>query len=143
MKALPSGFVLVLGGLTAAAHGLEVAVESAGRAVIVRAAYSAAEPCGYAAVLVYSPAGGKTEFQNGRTDANGRFSFVPDQPGAWRFVVDDEIGHRKEISIPARAPAGPAAGSESLPSWQKALTGGSLLAGLTGLLYGWTSRRPR
>jgi nickel transport protein len=50
-------------------------------------------------VLVYAPGGGDTEFQNGRTDARGRFAFLPDRPGVWRVKVDAGMGHGFDIEI--------------------------------------------
>jgi hypothetical protein len=48
-----------------------------------------------AAVEVYSPDDGDEPYQTGVTDRNGRFSFVPESAGQWRFIVDDGMGHRE------------------------------------------------
>jgi len=137
--------ILVVGRL--GAHELEVRVEATSRPVVIRSTYAGTEPCAYAAVTVFGPGDTKNEHQNGRTDAQGYFSFVPDRPGQWRFIVDDELGHRRELPVliadvhaaanqPAQADRGGA-----MPTWQKGLTGGALIVGLTGLLYGWKTRR--
>lgn len=125
-----------------AAHDLETAVQLAAPAVVVRAAYGGSEPVPFAKVQVYAPDSAAPEFLTGLTDRRGYFSFVPDQPGAWRIVVDDEEGHRREtrIEIPRRfdsnaAPAAP------LSRWERALIGIALIFAATGFLYGFTARR--
>jgi nickel transport protein len=57
----------------------------------------------YAEVLVFSPKDNKTEYQNGRTDFNGRFSFYPNIPGTWRIQADDGLGHLERVSIEVAA----------------------------------------
>lgn len=127
---------------TAAAHDLQVAFDRAGAAIIAHAAYGGTAPCAYASVLVYAPGELKTEYQNGRTDAKGIFAFVPDRPGTWRFVIDDELGHRRELTVEAAAGnLNTAASSEVLP-WRNVATGLSLILGLTGFVYAWKARRP-
>ncbi|MCX6594762.1 MAG: hypothetical protein NTV70_00155 [Acidobacteria bacterium] len=133
--------ILAAVALTASAHDLVLTAERTGAAVVIRAAYAGTEPCPFAPTEVFSPAGPKTEHQNGRTDRTGRFAFLPDQPGTWRVVVDDELGHRVEIQVPVTEGANlPLGGAQ--PVWQKALTGAALILGLTGGWYGW-KRRPK
>jgi nickel transport protein len=132
---------LALMAAVASAHELNVGYEATSRGVFVRAVYGESEPCAYAGVLIYSPADAKSEFQNGRTDARGRFSFQPDQPGSWRFVIDDEQGHRKELWIQVNEAGAPVLAVGAAPMWQKMLTGVALITGITGFLYGWKSRR--
>ncbi len=80
------------------AHSLGAGVEIAGQTVIVRSRYAdGAFPD--ADAWVYSPDEPERVFQSGRTDRNGVFSFVPNAAGAWRVVVDDGMGHRKEIEV--------------------------------------------
>jgi len=124
--------------LTAAvsAHDLTVAAKTEGAAVIVTAAYAGTEACTFAAVTVYNPQG--KEHQSGRSDASGRFAFVPNAAGDWKIVVDDEIGHRQELKVAAGAGAVEAGGGQ--PLWQKAVTGLALIVGITGFLYGWKRR---
>ncbi len=62
-------------------------------AVIVTVGYETGEIMSYGEVTIYSPKDEKIEFQNGRTDANGSFAFVPDMPGEWKIVIDDGNGH--------------------------------------------------
>lgn len=101
-------FGLVL-AFAAQAHSLGVGVEIAEQTVIVRTRYAdGAFPD--ADVLVYSPgAPGDQPFQSGKTDRGGVFSFVPDAAGSWRVIVDDGMGHYKEVEVAVGggAPAAP------------------------------------
>lgn len=123
-------------------HELETTMTLAPPAVVVRAKYGGSDPVAFAKVQVLSPGPSRSEYQNGLTDRNGRFSFVPDGPGAWLVVVDDEEGHRREITVEVPSPFSEGAPTVAVAPerWMRVLTGLSLLAGLTGLLYGWKSR---
>jgi nickel transport protein len=98
----------------------------------------------YAAVLVFSPQDSKTEYQNGRSDAAGVFSFVPDKPGKWKFVIDDEMGHRKEKTIEITGEflkdSGIAKSTGELSTYWKMLIGVSIIIGCTGILF-WVKAR--
>jgi nickel transport protein len=122
------------------AHDLEVATRTAPPAAIVKATYAGADPVPFAKVQVFTPAG--VEFQNANTDKNGSFSFVPDTTGAWRVVIDDELGHRRETtvnvaSLEASGPSQPTSTSRI----ERALLGLSLILGLTGFWYGFQKRK--
>ncbi len=139
--------LLVLTALAAAilsAHDIEIEVEHAPPAVVVRTTYAGTEPAPYAAVLIYSPRKPEAEYQNGRTDANGVFSFVPNEGGEWRFVVDDEMGHRRELAIlveMARDGETESAIAAQMPLRFKLVAGLSIILGLTGFLYGYKARQ--
>ena len=83
----------------APAHALYAADTRHDGVVLVQFAYSGGEQPTYAKVEVYSPADAKVEFQNGRTDAQGRFAFMPDTPGQWRIIMADNMGHRVEHPV--------------------------------------------
>ena len=81
------------------------------------------------------------EFQNGRTDAQGRFAFLPDKPGTWTIVVADNMGHK--VSHPMTitlsdegtverevAPSGFSESLRALPVLFRAVLGVSLLLNL-------------
>ncbi|MBK7926884.1 MAG: hypothetical protein IPJ98_05130 [Bryobacterales bacterium] len=125
------------------AHELEATAALTPPAVVVRARYGGSEPVAFVKVQVLAPQGSPVEYQNGLTDRNGQFSFVPDGPGAWRVLVDDEEGHRRELTVSVPSPfEGAAANAAPAPDrWMRVLTGLSLMVGLTGFLYGWKSRR--
>jgi nickel transport protein len=133
--------VLALPAL-AAAHDLVVHLEQAGPAVVLRASYDGADPAGRADVEVFQPGEARNLYQSGSTDAAGAFAFVPTQPGDWLAVVDDGYGHRTETHVEWRggevSPAPAAAPSRA--DWRSALTGVSLLIGLTGI---WLWRQSR
>ncbi|BDC48440.1 hypothetical protein F183_A07560 [Bryobacterales bacterium F-183] len=128
--------------LTAAvAHDLELRPLLVPPAVIVSAAYAGSEPVPFAKVQIFSPADPQHEFQAGNTDKLGKFSFVPDRGGAWRVIVDDEIGHRQEatVQVPeafATATQQQTAAATGASRIERAITGIAILLGLTGLWYG-------
>jgi nickel transport protein len=135
------GLILFAGRLLA--HDIETQIEMSRPAVVVRATYAGKDPVAYARVLIYAESERKTEFQNGRTDARGVFSFVPDRAGEWLFVLDDELGHRREVKIPIdeKIVASPA-GLRAAPTLgNKILTGVAIILGLTGLLYWYKARQ--
>jgi nickel transport protein len=124
------------------AHDLEAVVTLAAPAVIVRAAYGGSEPVQFAKVQVFAPAATQ-EFQTGVTDRRGCFSFVPDGPGAWRVMVDDEEGHKREIEVKVPSPFEGVAHTPAEPGSrvERALLGVALMVGATGFLYGFKARR--
>ena len=140
MKKLLTGCLLtVCGGMTCLptaveAHALRASHERQGETILARFAYSDDRATEFASVRVIG-ADGK-EFQNGRTDARGRFAFVPDAPGTWRIIVADGMGHKVDHPVEVAAPGKPdaAAGADkaetsaSLP--MRAGLGVSLLANL-------------
>lgn len=136
--------------LTTAAwgHELDLEVRTAPPVVIVKATYAGTEVVPFAKVQIFAPSSPGSEYQTGVTDKQGHFSFVPAEPGAWRIVVDDETGHRREAT--ATVPAGIVPTSELPPSpdpapaprWERVVLGLSLLFGATGFLYGWKARKP-
>lgn len=125
------------------AHELEVIATLAPPAVVVRAHYGGRDPVIFAKFQVFAPGAQDAEHQNGLTDRHGAFSFVPDGPGSWRVVIDDEEGHRREITVDIPSPFdGEARQTTAAPDrWMRAFTGVSLLVGLTGFLYGFKARR--
>lgn len=135
--------LVLLAALPIWAHDLQVTWQQQGSVVIVRSAYAGTESCAYASVEIFGPGDTKTEFQNGRTDAKGMFSFVPDRAGNWRIVVDDELGHRVEKTMDISGGGAAVAMGGAQPIWQKMITGLALIIGLTGFLYGWKARRAR
>ena len=80
-------------------HGTDYRILDARPAVAVAFIYSDNQPMRYAEVLVFSPQTDDFEYQNGRTDMNGRFVFYPDVPGKWRIQADDGTGHLERVSI--------------------------------------------
>lgn len=127
------------------AHDVQTAVELSPPTVVIRSTYSGTEPISYAAVLVFSPADPKIEYQNGRSDAAGMFAFVPDRAGDWRFVIDDEMGHKEEkiIDITEEFLKGSVSAGASgvLPVYWKMLMGVSLILGCTGILFWMKARK--
>ena len=98
--------LLLLGAAQAHAHALYAAHTLQGSVALVQFAYAGGQVPTYAKVEVYSPADAKVEFQNGRTDAQGRFAFMPDTPGQWRIIMADNMGHRVEHPVEVSAAQG-------------------------------------
>lgn len=113
--------LLALQGWTAdtvLGHGIGYAQVLDAHPVVLEFQYAAGDPAAYAAIKVYAPDDQatpsdtpKAEYQNGRTDASGRFSFVPDAPGKWTVVMTDGQGHRGEAVIDYSPPLPEAAGT--------------------------------
>ena len=137
------GVVFLLPGVIYA-HGVKGKVGSGG--MVVTAQYDTGEPMSYAKVNISAP-GAKLTFQSGRTDRNGRFCFFPDGPGDWKVVVDDEMGHRLEVTVPvdetmalqANQQSGESVGS-SCDRYQRALMGISIIFGIFGIFFWWKGR---
>ena len=111
MAAIVLGALLSLVASQAQAHALYAAHTWQGAVALVQFAYAGGEQPTYAKVEVYSPADSKVEFQNGRTDAQGRFAFMPDAPGQWRIIMADNMGHRVEHAVDVSPAQGSAQGA--------------------------------
>jgi nickel transport protein len=149
--------VLVSIAASVSAHGVNIAVRMEPPAVVVEAAYSGGEVLSNARFEIYAPDSETVSFQNGQTDANGMFAFLPDKSGQWKIVVDDGLGHRKTQDIDVNADffqAENADGREiqtqdeagdvesnSLPMAYKIVLGLCLIFGLTGAFYGFKASR--
>lgn len=145
MKRLAIYFsILFLSVTSSFAHDVKISIELAPPSVIVRSFYSGSEPISYASILVFSPSDAGTEYQNGRSDADGVFAFVPAKAGEWKFIIDDEMGHKEEkiIEISAEFLKGvdKAIGDGRLPTYWKALIGISFIIGCTGIFF-WIKAR--
>lgn len=128
--------ILILGPSTALAHGIQY--ETTRRnAVVFIARYDDGNPMSYARVTVFSPDNKEVEFQNGRSDRTGAFAFVPDRPGTWEIVYDDETGHgfKERIVIQDCEKLTQPSGERHFPRSCKLITGISVLWGLTGMFY--------
>lgn len=95
-------------GGVAHAHGVSHERLPADDAVVLRLSHVLGEPLTAAAVEVLAP-GGKA-WQEGAVDPNGVFAFVPDRPGNWEVVAEDDTGHslRARISVGGDSVALPA-----------------------------------
>ncbi|WP_239060934.1 DUF4198 domain-containing protein [Desulfovibrio sp. JC022] len=68
-------------------------------AVTFKSGFSSGDPIAYGEVLIYAPENTEVEFQNGRTDKNGVFSFLPDRAGIWKVEVDGGLGHKLMFDV--------------------------------------------
>lgn len=128
--------------------------------VTVKAFFTRTSPLAGANVIIYAP-GQERPYQNGRTDSEGYFAFVPGATGNWTITVDDERGHRgrvivsieqgffdeggtvhsreQEIEESAPAEVGPSTGNA--PMVYRSITGLAVIFGITGIFYGYKSRQ--
>jgi nickel transport protein len=134
---------LMLAAAATWGHELEIRTQLAAPAVIVHATYAGTEPVPFARIQIFSPAEPNKEFQAANTDKRGYFSFVPEGAGSWKVVIDDELGHRKEVAIAVPDPFKSGAGESSNVGsrLERALLGLALIFGVTGVWYGYKSRR--
>lgn len=129
---------------TVFSHGTEGAVCQGGW--VVEAKYVGGEVMSFAKVTVTAP-GSDKPFQTGRADRNGKFAFVPDTPGTWQVVADDEMGHRLTLAVevPAASLAGknepPVAANARTSLASRALFGVGLFMLLAGLASWWQAKR--
>ncbi|MBN2135558.1 MAG: hypothetical protein JW737_07505 [Acidobacteria bacterium] len=154
MKRLSFSFVLILLATLAFGHGVKINTTMKSPTVILRCDYDGADLMSYAAVQVFSPINTEIEYQSGRTDAEGKFAFIPNTVGTWKFVVDDEIGHMEEIQIqiddsflhPVSVSTKPVSDEgitdekpistvKDIPILYKLIFGLGIIFGITGLAY--------
>ncbi|MGD9505943.1 MAG: hypothetical protein AB7W37_13585 [Syntrophobacteraceae bacterium] len=84
----------------AAAHGVFL-TSGQGQATWVRGEYSDEEVMSFAKVKIFGP-DGKTR-QIGNADADGRFAWLPKEPGVWKATFDDGMGHLAELNVDVAA----------------------------------------
>ncbi len=82
-----------------AAHGTDYRLVEDARVVVAEFFYSDKEPMRYSDVLIFSPDNREVEYQNGRTDKEGRFAFCPDRSGEWQLTVNDGMGHAVNTTV--------------------------------------------
>lgn len=85
-------------GGVAHAHGVSHERLPADDAVVLRLSHVLGEPLAAAGLKVLAPGG--EPWQEGAVDPNGIFAFVPDQPGDWEVVAEDDAGHALRARIP-------------------------------------------
>jgi len=98
-------FLLAFSVIPASAHGTDCRIIEKAKAITFEFFYDDREPMQYSEVLVFSPHDDKVEYQNGRTDSKGRFSFFPEAPGTWRIEASDGMGHMAKGTVDVAAEA--------------------------------------
>ena len=90
-------FSLIILCSTTLAHGTEVQWldNNKNQPFSMFFSYSTGEPMAAVKVKVYNP--NKTTFITAQTDRNGKFAFLPDQPGLWRIEAYDADGHKAAV----------------------------------------------
>ncbi len=153
---LPGIFLAVSIGLSvnAFAHGVGYTIIEDAETVTVECLFSDGEPMQYAEVTLFSPEDGSIEYQNGRTDRQGRFAFFPRASGVWRMEVTDGMGHAVHAKIQvalqdsvesgnAGAPANSAPPNQSLKGGTpfRAVLGISLIMNIFFGVFLWKQKR--
>ena len=98
------------------AHGTDYRLVDNDAVVVAEFFYSDQTPMQYAEVLVFSPGNDKVEYQNGRTDQNGRFAFLAETGGEWRVKVNDGMGHAVQAAVTIEPDIAKADVSDDLPN---------------------------
>lgn len=142
MKASLIFFIIMFVGTNELlAHGVVYEV-SKEEAFIIKIAYDDGVPMSYAEVKIFSPSDQKIEYQNGRTDKNGRFVFFPDKAGKWKIEINDGMGHGVVTNISVGEGLKlEETERKNLARWQKILVGLSLIIGITGILFYISAKR--
>lgn len=126
--------ILALPGLLQA-HGMVWEITTR-QTVAILAAYDDGEPMAYAAVKIFAPGQDRIEHQNGRTDKNGTFAFMPDTSGQWRIIVDGGMGHviNASFEVDEALTVAPGTALRTPQSRLHGITAGlGLIFGLTGI----------
>ena len=125
------------------AHGVHHSV-TRDEAVIVNAMYQGNEPMAYAEVKIYSPADSEVEYQNARTDKNGKFAFYPDMKGEWTIKVNDGMGHgfTEKVDVSTIHDAGHSHAHSGLSATHKVIMTICIVWGFAGFYFYFKSRQP-
>ena len=130
---------------TCLAHGVKYKILGSPPGIEVRYEDVRGTPMSYAAVKVYPPDNPSLPFQEGYTDRNGRFVFLPDKPGVWKVEVNDGMGHAVEVEIEVdeefKTTGDSGADGRRLGVWRGILTGVGIIWGLMGTIFYISVRR--
>ncbi len=118
------------------------------KGVLVEAEYDDGEPMTYASIEIFDSED-NLPFQSGRTDRNGRFLFYPDKMGDWKVVITDGMGHcltlktniDKMFNLDKTEQQAKDINENSLSRYERALTGISIIFGISGIFFWWKSRK--
>ena len=144
MKKLVFGFfpviLLSFTASTAWSHGVVYEVKE-DRTTIIKVEYDDGEPMSYAEVEIFSPGDEKIEYQNGRTDKNGCFAFLPNEVGEWKVKVNDGMGHGVVTKVTVKEGMRIDILHHGFSRWQKLVVGVSAIWCLTGLIFYFRARK--
>ncbi len=123
------------------AHDLHHATGQA-NATVVSLTYPDGSPFAYEEFEIF-PTNGEIPFQVGRTDAQGRLSFLPPSPGRYEVRALSQDGHGALISVEIGPGAALIAAERPLfERYQRLFVGLGILLGLFGLLKLFYRNRP-
>ena len=151
MRVIPIFFslfiVLLICSPFAWCHGVKGRITQT-KGYLVTAEYDDGEPMSYSELEIKSSYS-DLPFQTGRTDRNGCIMFKPDRPGKWQVVVNDGMGHRMALDLEVEQEENDSQNVEVLPQSASgtsnrmltAITGLSVIFGLSGIVFGFKARR--
>ncbi len=130
----------VLNSISLFSHGINSKMITNG--IGIQVSYDSTSPMSFAETEVFSPLNKETPFQEGFTDKNGSFVFVPDIIGIWKIIINDGLGHGivKEIEI-KDLKIFKQKNTNSLSKWHKLLIGLSFIFGITGIITFYQTRK--
>jgi len=133
--------VLCLASAAASAHEIDWTVERS-PALVVTVEYAGEGPFAFEGVEVREE-GSTRPVAVGRTDARGKFAFVPPHPGRYEVRVTSGDGHGTVFTVDSGTVAAePARVQSGGDRWARVLGGGGALLGLFGVWALWRGRRP-
>jgi nickel transport protein len=116
-------------------------------ATVVAATYDDGSPMAFCDVTVFGPDAREEPYQEGTSDRNGCFAFLPDTNGTWTVTVDDGMGHVAEARIDIDSAGGRRSEeAHHADRLSGAVVGISVIFGCFGvyaMLSGWAQRRRR
>ena len=125
------------------AHGAYIETRNS-TTVEIQANYDSGEPMAEAQVLIYEPDSVESPRFKGKTDSEGKFSFVPDQSGDWEATVRI-AGHGANSVIPISEEstiASTSLASPQLPLPQKIMVMAAVVWGFVGTALYFQKNKP-
>lgn len=92
-----AGLIVTIAPSHVLAHGVQHGVSEG--ATVVTATYDDGSPMAFCDVTVLAPESDEECYQEGTSDRNGCFAFLPDTNGIWKVTVDDGLGHMVKARI--------------------------------------------
>jgi hypothetical protein len=121
------------------AHSIEVQPIEGDPGIVAR--YADGAPAAFVGVNIIEPDSDRV-FQEGLTDREGRFVFLPSTHGIWRIHVDDGMGHTAHTEVPVGTISSPSTQPAThLPRGWALVTGVSVIWALFSTYGWWRARR--
>ncbi len=109
--------------------------------VVIKVKYSDGTAMSYAEVKIFSPNDDEIEYQNGRTDKNGCFAFVPNEQGVWMIKVNDGMGHGINEQVTIKEGSNISGTDYGHSNKNQFIGAMGVILSAVGLLFYWKSKR--